>query len=477
MTFYFYDLETTGFNPREGRIMQFAGQRIDDKLQPIGKPDNFLIKMSDDVLPEPDAVLITGITPQKTLQDGITEAEFCKYFADNINQPGTVFLGYNSIRFDDEFMRHLFYRNFYDAYEWQWQDGNSRWDLLDVVRMTRALRPDGIKWPFASDGKPSNQLGLLTSVNGLDHANAHDALSDVQATIALAQLIHTKQPKLFDFLLKMRTKQAVSVLVNKPAPFVYSSGKYSSEFEKTTVVATVTTLPRDDGVLVFDLRYNPEDFAKLSKEELANAWRWHPPEDDVIRLPVKTLKYNRSPAVAPLNVLDKASQDRLKLDMDLINQNYKKLVKLDDFADKLLAAVELIEIERQGRFLPDEQAVDNQLYDSFFDRDDKQAMSLVRAAKPSELSELAENIKDKRLQAMLPLYKARNFRQTLSPEEHASWEKYRANRLLSGGTNSRFTKYFARIEELKTQPKLSKESAYILTELELYGQSITPDPA
>ncbi|HSX37189.1 MAG TPA: exodeoxyribonuclease I, partial [Patescibacteria group bacterium] len=193
-SFFFYDLETSGFNPREARVMQFAGQRTDMELNPVGEPVNVLIKLPPDVLPDPDAVLVTGITPQQTIADGLTEAEFLKYFYEEVVKPDTIFLGFNSIRFDDEFMRYLHYRNFYDAYEWQWQDGCSRWDLLDVVRATRALKPEGIEWPFAPDGKPANRLEYLTKVNKLDHYKAHDAMSDVHATIAMAKLVRTKQP-------------------------------------------------------------------------------------------------------------------------------------------------------------------------------------------------------------------------------------------------------------------------------------------
>src|SRR3990167_3378201 len=179
MTFYFYDLETSGFNPRTARVVQFAGQRTDMNLKPVGKPHNFYIRLSEDILPDPDAVLITGITPQKTHAEGMTEAEFLKIFSSEVAIADTIFAGFNTIRFDDEFMRFMQYRNFYDPYEWQWQDGRSRWDLLDLVRMTRAIRPEGIKWPFDSDGNPANRLELLASINKLDHANAHDALSDV----------------------------------------------------------------------------------------------------------------------------------------------------------------------------------------------------------------------------------------------------------------------------------------------------------
>jgi exodeoxyribonuclease-1 len=311
---FFYDLETSGINPRSARIMQFAGQRTDLKLKPIGEPVNLIVKLSDDVLPEPDAIMITGITPQQTKADGITEAEFLKIFSDEVATPGTIFTGFNSVRFDDEFMRYLHYRNFYDPYEWQWQDDRGRWDLLDVVRLTRALRPDGIQWPFEPGGKPSNRLELLTSVNNLEHTDAHDALSDVRATIAVARLIYNKQTKLFEYLLSMRGKKAVAGLVDNAQPFVYASGKYPAEFEKTTVVVKLSDHPERQGALVYDLRHDPSQYLDKSASQLAELWRWKKDSKEP-RLPVKTLQYNRVPAVAPIGVLDTASQKRLQIDL------------------------------------------------------------------------------------------------------------------------------------------------------------------
>lgn len=269
MTFYFYDLETSGINSRAQRIMQFAGQRTDENFKPIGEPDNWLVKLTDEILPDPDAVLITGITPQKTLEEGYTEAEFLKLFNEKVCQPGTVILGFNSIRFDDEFIRNTLWRNFYDPYEWQWANDRSRWDLLDVVRMIRALRPDGIYWPSDKNGEPTNRLELLTKENGLSHENAHDALSDVHATIAVAKLLKEKQPKIFDYLLKVRGKKAVAdaVNLNEPKPFLYTSGRYSSKWHKTTAVLPIA--PAEHGnVLVYDLRVDPGGLSELSDKEL-----------------------------------------------------------------------------------------------------------------------------------------------------------------------------------------------------------------
>ena len=212
--FFFYDLETSGLKPRKDRIMQFAGQRTDTNLNPIGEPVNLLVKMTNDALPSPSAINVTKITPQDTLRDGISEAEFCRTVTEEIFTPGTIAVGYNTVRFDDEFMRACLWRNFYDPYEWEWKDGRSRWDILDVVRLTRALRPEGIEWPYREDGTPTNRLELITKLNGVSHEHAHDALSDVYATIAVARLIREKQPELFDYLLKIRNKNEIKKLVN-----------------------------------------------------------------------------------------------------------------------------------------------------------------------------------------------------------------------------------------------------------------------
>ena len=473
-SFFFYDLETSGFSPKEARIVQFAGVRTDLQLKEIGEPHNHLIRLSDDVVPDPDATLITGITPQKTISEGMHEAEFLKIFHQDITQPGTIFVGYNTIRFDDEFMRYLQYRNFYDPYEWQWQDRRSKWDMLDVVRMTRALRPEGIQWPFDAKGNPVNQLGLLTSLNHLEHENAHDALSDVRATIALARLIRGRQPKLFDFLLKVRHKKEVAELVMAGKPFLYTSGKYPSEFEKTTAVAVLAPHPQGQATLVFDLRHNPKDFLQMDPAALAEAMRRRR-DDPGVRLPVKTLKFNRCPAIAPLSVLDKASQERLKLDPKVFQENFQTLLEVQaQLAPNVLQALEMLDKKQQARLLNDEAEVDTQLYDGFFGDQDKTNMSVVRAANADELGNLSLTFKDDRLEALLPLYKARNFPKSLQDEERATWERFRERKLLSGGTESRMARFFARLAELEKQPNLTGEQKYLLEELQLYAQSIMP---
>lgn len=470
---YFYDLETTGFNAARARIMQFAGQRTELNLKQIGEPQNILIKLSPDILPDPGAILITGITPQQTINEGISEVDFLRLFHDEIVTKETIFVGFNSVRFDDEFMRYIHYRNFYDPYEWQWRDGRAKWDLLDVIRMMRALRPEGINWPEV-DNKPTNRLELLTEANKISHEGAHDALSDVIALIDLARLVMDKQPKLFDFLLNMMTnKNKINSLINENDAFVYTSGKYSGDFEKTTVVGKLIDHPKRQGVLVFDLRFDPNDYADLSVDELVTAWR--PTDPDQPRLPIKALMFNRCPAIAPISVLDEESQKRIKLSKKGINENYSKLqIIKPSFSKKIIEALDTLDKSQEQKYSQQETGVDAQLYNGFFSEKDRQLMSILRDTNPSELSSLSIKFGDKRLNKLLPLYKARNYPKTLAPEETQEWEKYRSKQLLSGGENSLISNYFKQLNELSNDPKLDNNKRFLIEEMKIYGESIIP---
>lgn len=477
-SFLFYDLETSGINPRQDRIMQFAAQRTDMELRPIGSPHNHIIRLSADVLPSPEAILVTGITPQQTIDEGISEAEFLRIFSDKIAVPDTIFVGFNSIRFDDEFMRFLHYRNFYDPYEWSWKDGRSRWDILDLVRMTRALRPNGIEWPFAADGTPTNRLELLTELNGIEHDNAHDALSDVRATIAVAQLIHNKQPRLFEFLLGLRDKKAVASLVESARPFVYASGKYSSEYQKTTVSQYVGPVAGQSGAsVVFDLREDPKEFLKHSTEALATSWKQRQNERE-IAIPVKVIKYNRCPALAPLQVLDSESAQRIKIDMATVTKHSKMLQLLQkELQQHVEAVMALLQEQRQEVLFSDESAdVDAQLYDGFFGHKDSALMQKVRSAPPEQIAANVFQFDDKRLQALLPLYKARNFPSSLTDTEAQQWEAHRVRALTHGGEKSRLRQFAASLYKASQRADVMNDPSkqYLLQELQLYAESIVP---
>ncbi len=435
-------------------------------LEPIGEPYNLLVALNDDTLPSPDALMVTGITPQKTVEEGYSEAQFARMLSEEIFTPDTIAVGFNNIRFDDEFIRHLLWRNFHDPYEWSWKDGRSRWDLLDVVRLTRALRPEGINWPLDDKGEPSNRLELITSANGIAHENAHDALADVTALIAVTKLIKQKQPQLYDYLLKMRDKKVVQQLVNvdDKKPFVYASGRYDKEFAKTTVAFPLTT-SRNGGVVVYDLRYDPTPFVELSTEELSKkifaSWEERQAED-FVKLPVKELQYNRCPAVAPLGVLEQGDGwQKISLDLKTVQKHQNILLNHPDFAEKLRT---IFENKPAFKKLPDPEA---QLYDGFLNDRDRIRVEAVRNADERELADFDPEFQDERLTPLLLHYKARNFPRSLSEDDLAQWEAWRAQHL-----QAQLPQFMVSLQRLA--PTATDEQQFILQELQLWAESTLP---
>ncbi len=466
-TFFFYDLETSGLSPQEARIMQFAGIRTDMDLKQLGEPVNVLVRLNDDVLPAPEALMVTGITPQQTQADGYTEAEFAKMLMEDIFTEDTVTVGFNNIRFDDEFIRHLFWRNFYDPYEWSWKDGRSRWDLLDVVRMTRALRPDGIKWPVNDKGQPVNKLEALSGANGLDHVKAHDALSDVEALIAVTRLIKDKQPRLYDHLFKLRDKAEIKKLVNldDKQPFVYVSGRLGGEFNSATVAFPLTA-GKNGNVVVYDLRYDPTPFLGLNQKDLAKklyaSWEERQKED-FIKLPVKELQYNKAPAVAPLGVLGQENGwANIGLDEATIVKNRNKLLSVPAFAENLRS---LFENKPDYKKSSDPEA---QLYDSFVPDIDKIRIESVRNASERDLADFHPNFVDERLSPLLLHYKARNFPKTLAEDESIAWEKWRSAKI--SADLPAFMKSLSGLMATTTDDN----KQFILQELQLWAESVLP---
>lgn len=466
-TFFFYDLETSGLKPRDDRIMQFAGIRTDEQFNQIGEPYNILIALNDDTLPSPGALMVTGISPQQTVDEGYTEAQFAKIFTEEICTPDTVILGFNSIRFDDEFIRALLWRNFYDPYEWSYKDGRSRWDMLDVVRLTRALRPKGINWPTV-DGKAVNKLELLSKENGLTHTKAHDALSDVEALIGVTRLIAAQQPQLFQYLLKLRHKKEVANVVNlqKPQPFVYASGRYDAAYDKTTVAWPLAEADYGN-VFVYDLRHDPSGWVQKTPTEIERiiATPYAERDENYVAFPVKKLQYNQAPAVAPLGVLEQEDGwKRISLDVATIEKNLAVLQKHPHFAK---TAAQILSKKPDFAPLPD---AESKLYDGFLNDRDKLRSEVVRNSSEADLKTYRPEFTDVRLQELFSRYKARNFPRLLTGEERTSYESYRSARL-----QRQLPSFMREFQTISAKSDLSTHQQYILEEVKLWLEAIMPE--
>lgn len=429
-TFFWHDYETFGRVPRRDRPSQFAGVRTDADLKEIGAPLMQYCQPAPDFLPDPEACLLTGITPQLCLGQGVPEHRFADAIEAQLGAPGTVGVGYNSIRFDDEVTRHLFWRNLIDPYAREWQNDCGRWDLLDVVRATWALRPEGLAWPLHEDGRPSFKLEHLTAANQLVHAAAHDALSDVRATIAMAKLIKTRQPRLWDFCLKLRSKHEVVKEMGVGKPFLHISGMYGTERGCIALVWPIAPHPTNKNeVIVWDLAADPAELFTLGVDEIRTRMFTRSSElpEGVSRLPIKTIHINKSPIViGNLKTLSDATAAKWGIDIP------QALRHAEAIAQKahLLAGMWPAIFERPAR--EGATDVDEDLYGGFVGNEDRRSLQTLRALDGPQLAAKRPAFADVRLNELFFRYRARNFPETLNLAEQTQWLEHCAHRLHDG---------------------------------------------
>lgn len=472
-SFYWHDYETTGVNPAIDRPSQFAGLRTDLDLNVIGEPLVLYCKPQRDILAAPEACLVTGITPQQTQQQGVPEPQFMAQIHSQLAVPGTCGLGYNSIRFDDEVTRYGLYRNFYDPYQREWQSGNSRWDIIDLLRVARALRPEGIKWPDHQPGIPSFKLEHLTQANNIEHGAAHDALSDVTATIAVAKLVKQAQPRLFDYVLKHRRKAAVAQLVNmhQPEPFFHCSGMLSKAHLYSAIMLPVAPHPTNsNGVICYDLSADPEPLITLDAEQIRE--RVFSSADQlpeaVERIPLKVVHLNKAPVVMPINVVDTEVSKRLDIDLQRCQAHWQRLAEIE-LQGKLKAVFTAPAYPSQGE-------AEQQLYQGFLPNRDKPLLEQIRTAGAEDFRQQSFFFSDDRYNRLLFNYRARYFPQSLSAQEQAQWAdscRWRLSDPESGYLT--LEQQQVTIAELLSKPELTEDKRSVLHELLVWNRSVAEE--
>lgn len=478
LTFLWHDYETFGANPRYDRPAQFAAIRTDMDLNEVGEPIMRYCQPALDYLPSPESCLITGITPQQALEQGVPEDVFAREIEAAFSQPGTVGVGYNTIRFDDEVTRFLFWRNLIDPYAREWQNECSRWDLLDVVRMVYALRPDGIEWPVKEDGSPSFKLEDLARANGLGHEQAHDALSDVRATIALARLIKQKHPKLFEFAFALRKKDRVLHEMGLPAqqidarPFLHVSGMIRPERGCIAVMWPLAQHPTNKNeVICWDLNADPSELAAIDADTLRLRMFTRAADlpEGVTRLPIKSIHINKSPMVVRnLKTLSPEMAAKWGIDMNLCIEHAVKARALPDMSQ--LWKQVYSKLEGHG---PND--VDQDLYNGFIGPADRRRLNQLRELSPQELSVDRTGFDDARLQELVFRWRARNWPESLTEQEQERWQLHCMAVLLDGAGGARTVEQlFAQIDALSETVE-DERAEEILGALYDYAEAIVPE--
>jgi len=476
-SFLFYDLETFGSDPRRTRIAQFAAIRTDQALNQIGEPISFFVQPAADLLPSPIATLITGIAPQDALRDGVNEAAAFARILDEMAQPETCSVGYNSLRFDDEFVRYGLYRNFHDAYEREWKGGNTRWDLLDALRLMHALRPEGITWRQREDGKGTSfKLEHLATDNGLREGMAHEALSDVRALISIARQFQTCQPRLWDYALRLRDKRHAMSLLDSIAmtPLLHISQRYPATRLCAAPVLPLARHPHIDGrVIVFDLDSEPDPLLDLDADAIAKRLYIRQvdlPEGEA-RIPLKEVHTNKCPALVAWSHLRDSDFARLSIDPELVAQ---RAARIRAAAPQITEKVRSIFARERPQQVLDADAA---LYDGFVGDADKRLFAKVRGTPPHLLAKETFGFRDDRLPELLFRYRARNWPATLLPAERMRWNAYRRARLLGGNQLAELgiDQFRQQISELKLERAGEPGQLALLDRLLDWGEAMASD--
>jgi exodeoxyribonuclease-1 len=477
-SFYWHDYETFGADPSRDRPVQFAGLRTDATLTVVGEPLVIYARPANDFLPHPEACLVTGISPQLALERGVSEAEFIQRIHEELARPGTCGVGYNSLRFDDEVTRHTLYRNFFDPYAREWQNGNSRWDIIDMVRATHALRPEGIQWPLRDDGLPSFRLEDLTAANGIRHEAAHDALSDVHATIAVARLVKERQPRLYDYVLNSRDKRSAQAMLDLQAmkPVLHVSGMFGARRHNIALVVPLAVHPVNrNEVVCYDLSADPQPLFDLGPDALQKLLytRTEDLPEGAERPGLKSVHINRCPILVTARMADAATAERLGISGEHCRRHLAALRDYrardpEGFTQKIQAVI-------GGRTFEQQNDPDRMLYSGgFFSDQDRRTMEQVRDCAPADLGETSFSFEDPRLPEMLFRYRARNYPETLGEEERMQWEEYRFQRLTEpeAGGPLCMEEYYRILDTLLADESISGEQRKLLQDLLDYGDSL-----
>lgn len=270
--FCWYDTETSGIDPDNDQIYQSAMVKTDSDLNV--KDDskrNLICRTRLDVVPHPKAFLTHKIDVDLLKSEGDSEFVHARKIQNEFmgSPNGTIICGYNTISFDDEMVRKMFYRSMKNPYEHEWKDGNGRFDLFHVVQAVRAFRPEILKWRTKEDGSYSMRLEHLSADNGIEHESAHDAVSDVLATIGVAKLIKERRPTLWKFCLERMNKQSNQKMLSDQRPLYHVSTLHGGvNANGTLILPLIMDRQNKNKFICLNLRHDPTALMNMSIEEI-----------------------------------------------------------------------------------------------------------------------------------------------------------------------------------------------------------------
>ena len=439
MQILWYDYETSGRDPAADRPIQLGWQVTDPGMDPVADADSLLIRLPDDVLPSPGAMLVHQILPEIHQREGISEAELANHL-EQLIAPRTLVAGYNSRGFDDKFTQHVFYRSLRDPYVWQYADGRGRFDLYPVVLTYFVLAPSALRWPEDHGGRPRFKLDRIGPLNRLDQGlkRAHDASADVAVTARLAKQLALHDPDLFASCLKRIDKHFVTDQIR-------ADGRSEGLLEITPFAGWDQGFVRDlwvpfrlsersNDYVAIDLNCDPQavmaGLIQLVESPITDRFELR---KQVRELGLQTVRINAQPMFFRRGTLEPEVKARLEaFGRDEVRQNQHLDVWhhiQDSPAFKQLYQLAVQVLAEPEQVIPDD--VDFALYSGgFLSAHDKDLLASLPLMDPEGLSQWTQSFDDPRYEELLFRYRARNFPRSLTQGEWKRWQKIRRDKLM-----------------------------------------------
>ncbi|MDT8318567.1 MAG: exonuclease domain-containing protein [bacterium] len=471
-TYLFYDLETTGLNKCFDQILQFAAIRTDMNFNELERYTTY-IQLRPDVIYSPGAMITNRISIFESMS-GLCEYEAIKEIHRLLNQPGTISLGYNSLKFDDEFLRFSFHRNLFPPYTHQYADGCYRMDILPVTACYFLFKNDIMKWPEI-DGAPTLKLEHLSEANRLARGPAHNALVDVEATIALARLLAEEEDMwkyLTGYFQKKEDMRRLAVL----PPFFGDDGSIGSETESWGLVIGTR--------YGYERRYQIPVLSLGSSIPYSNQTLWLRLDNPGLReTTLETIeestwvvrkKYGEADFILPPSKRFLANLDAERL--AIVDENREWLRENRG----ILSAI--VDYYRSYEYpeIPDLDA-DAALYQMGFpDPSDQNLCSRFHSALPKDRARFIEQFKKPEYKILAGRILCRNAPSNCEPSVLEAFEHRRLRSILEGDeplvdykgeVQGSYSDALDEIDEIRSERTLDEEQLQLLDELETYLKS------
>jgi len=457
--FVFYDFETCSSNVSYGQIIQAAAVLVNDSFQELDRYEG-RCKLSPGVIPEAMALIVNKTHPKTLKETNLSHYQMVRQMMEKFNKwKNSIFIGYNSINFDEEFLRRTLFKNLDYPYLTV-TNGNERADLFSLARASHLYYPGCIKTPISDKNNPIFKLDRLAPMNGIQHKDAHSAIADVLATVDIAKLLSKSAPNVWKASLMTTNKDKTLQLIKNELTFCTDFFYYGKCFP--FVLTFVCEHPQWGYPMCFDLKSDPKDYFNLSLAELKKALDKKP---KVIR----TIKHKKHPIIMnPSYGMNFESYKQLGVEK--LKERAKLIRDNKDFAGKVSSILDDEARERQDTDSQIDVYAEESIYKKFTTKEDNAIMPTFHKADWNEKFSVLQKFKDERLRYFGKKILYEESPESLPEDEYNAIHKEVAARVLSTNKEKWNTipRTYSEIDTLRNKFKDDKKKLAMLNDINSY---------